>query len=127
MTKSIALSFGFAAVALCLFDTPAADAQVVTIVETTTPERRIPPPPEVRGKEHLARNNPYFGLRSSFPSIRQYYSNPVKTIPGQTRRTVILNYGYGVPYYGGFRGNPFQFSQRYRYGYGYPYGNVRRW
>jgi len=125
MTKTAAFILGTTVFAFALADAPVADAQVVTIIESSTPERRIPPPPEVRGKEHLAKNNPYFGLRSSFPSVRQYYSNPVKTIPAQTRRTVILNYGGGYPYYGGFPAyRPYRSFPRYPYGYGYGYGNT---
>lgn len=116
MTKSIVITLGAAMIALSFANAPQVDAQI-TIIETTTPERRIPPPPEVRGKEHLAAKNPYFGLRSSFPNVRAYYSNPVKTIPAQTRRTII--YG-GYPYYG-VPAFPNRFAPRYPYGYGYGY------
>lgn len=122
MKKTIALNVGAAIVAFSLADAPVAKAQYATIVEITTPERRIPPPPEVRGYEHRA-NNPYFGLRSSYSSIRQYYSNPVKTIPQRTTR--VIRY-YGGGYYRGFPAYPYQVYPRYPYGYGYPRG-FRRW
>ena len=115
MIKTIALKVGAVVVAFSLADAPIAKAQFPTIVKITTPERRIPPPPEVRGREHRA-NNPYFGLRSSYSSVRQYYSNPVKTIPQQTR-TFILPYGGGYPYYGGHPVYPYRVSPRYPYGY----------
>ena len=123
--KTIALGIGAAVFAFILADAPSAEAQYATIIETTTPERKIPPPREVRGREHRA-NNPYFGLKSSYSNVRQYYSNPVKTIPPQTRRTVILNYPVGYPYYGGYPAYQYQVGPRYPYGYGYPWG-VRRW
>lgn len=127
MIKTIALTAGAAIVAFSLVDAPVANAQYATIVEVTTPERTIPPPPEVRGYEHRA-NNKYFGLRSSYSSIRQYYSNPVKTIPQQTTR-IIRYYGggyYGGGYYPGFHAYPYQVYPRYPYGYGYRQG-FRRW
>ena len=60
--------------------TPAV-AQIATIIETQVPEQYSTP---TRGARSRYRNktNPYFGLRSSFQNVRQYYSNPVKTIPG---------------------------------------------
>ena len=120
MIKSIALGAAVAVAAMTLGDAPTAHAQFPIIVQTTTPERTIAPPPEVRGREHRAKN-PYFGLKSSYSSVRQYYSNPVKTIPAQTR-TVILPYG-GYPYYGGYPVYPYQVYPRYPYGY--PWG-IRR-
>ena len=120
--KTIALTAGAAIVAFSFADAPVANAQYATVVEVTTPERRIPPPPEVRGYEHRA-NNPYFGLRSSYSSIRQYYSNPVKTIPQRTTR--VIRY-YGSGYYPGFPAYRYQVYPRYPYGYGYRPG-IRRW
>lgn len=98
---------------------PAA-AQFATIIETQVPERPIPPPPEVRGREHRAQTNPYYGLRSSFRSVREYYSNPVKTVPGYTKRTIIYHGNSYYPYYPvypsyGSRWNPYIYRWGYRW------------
>ena len=90
MQKVIGISFGAAIVAFSLTSPRPASAQVATVIETQVPARPIPPPPEVRGREHRAKNNRYYGLRSSFPSVRQYYSNPVKTTPAYTQRPSFI-------------------------------------
>ena len=101
-------------------DQLSAAAQFKTIIETRVPERPIPPPPEVRGREHRTQTNPYYGLRSSFRSVREYYSNPVKTIPGYTKRTIIYHGSPYYPYYPvypsyGSHWNPYIYRWGYRW------------
>ncbi|MDG2221382.1 MAG: hypothetical protein P8L85_08390 [Rubripirellula sp.] len=118
MKKTLAMSFGAAIVAFSFANPLPANAQFATIIETQVPERPIPPPPEVRGREHLAQKNPYFGLRSSFRNVREYYSNPVKTIPAHTKRTIIY---HGNPYYGQYPAYRYRSPRRNPYGYGWRY------
>ena len=118
MKKNLALIFGAAIVAVSLSNPFPANAQFATIIETEVPERPIPPPQEVRGYEHQARTNPYFGLRSSFRNVREYYSNPVKTIPAHTKRTIIY---HSNPYYGHYPMSPYRSPRWNPYGYGYRY------
>ena len=118
MQKVIGISFGAAMVAFSLTSPRPASAQVATVIETQVPARPIPPPPEVRGREHRAKNNRYYGLRSSFPSVRQYYSNPVKTTPAYTQRTIIY---HSNPYYGYYPVYPYRSPYFTPFGYGWRY------
>lgn len=116
MRRTLVIGFGLAMIAVALIQPTSAVAQIATIIETQVPERPIPPPPEVRGREHRAKTNPYFGLRSSFQNVRQYYSNPVKTIPGYTQRTIIY---HNTPYQGYYPVYPYRQPAWNPYGYGY--------
>ena len=72
MRRTLVIGFGLAMIAVALIQPTPAVAQIATIIETQVPERPIPPPPEVRGREHRAKTNPYFGLRSSFQNVWTY-------------------------------------------------------
>ena len=94
MRRTLVIGFGLAMIAVALIQPTPAVAQIATIIETQVPERPIPPPPEVRGREHRAKTNPYFGLRSSFQNVRQYY--PV--YPYRQPAWNPYGYGYGWRY-----------------------------
>ena len=75
------------------------------------PPRGVPTPDVAR-----AARNPYYGLRSSYSSIRDYYRAPPTCPPPQVqpRRPVYYPQRYPVNPYGFGFGYPYQFG-------GYPY------